>query len=155
MPLTGRSPPERARMSSYPELQLLINGAWKSSSVSEPVYNPADGSVAGALPHASRADLDEAVAGAVEGQKAWAALPPIEREATMMRAAHLLKERTKEIALALVLDQGKTMEEAYVEVSTAHDRIIWDAAEGRRMYGRIVPGRPGVRQMVTRHAVGV
>ena len=48
----------------YEKLELLINGQWRQGSEgkTEPVYNPATGEVLGQLPHASTADLDEALA---------------------------------------------------------------------------------------------
>lgn len=139
----------------YPEIKLFIAGAWTSSAKRTPIINPSTGEPIGQLPHATLDDLDAALDAAVAGQKTWSRLSPGEREAIMLRAAQLLKERAEEIAAALVLDQGKTMPEARVEVTTACDRIAWDATEGRRLYGRIVPSRPGLRQMVTRHPLGV
>jgi succinate-semialdehyde dehydrogenase/glutarate-semialdehyde dehydrogenase len=40
-------------------------------------------------------------------------------------------------------------------VQRACDIIEWDAAEGRRVYGRIIPSEPGMRQLVLREPVGV
>lgn len=139
----------------YPEIKLFIAGVWTSSGKRTPIINPSTGAPAGELPHASLADLDRALESAVAAQKQWARLAPGEREAIMVRAAHILKERSEDICHAIVTDQGKTIPEARVEVATAIDRILWDASEGRRLYGRIVPARPGMRQLVTRHPLGV
>ena len=46
-------------MLNYPKLQLFIDGEWKSRN-GQPVLNPADDSVLGTVPHATRADLDAA-----------------------------------------------------------------------------------------------
>ena len=48
---------------AYEKLELLINGKWRQggSNKSEPVYNPATSETIGDLPHASKADLDEAL----------------------------------------------------------------------------------------------
>ncbi|QGZ93687.1 NAD-dependent succinate-semialdehyde dehydrogenase [Terricaulis silvestris] len=140
---------------SYPEIKLCIGGVWKTSTKRTPIINPSSGESAGELPHATTADLDAALDAAVAAEKTWSRTAPAERETIMLRAAAILKDRTEDIARAVVTDQGKTLFEARVEVSTAHDRIMWDAAEGRRLYGRIVPSRPGLRQMVTRHPFGV
>ena len=53
-------------MPNYPDLQLFIGGEWKSAD-GQPVLNPADESVLGIVPHATRADLDAALAAAESG----------------------------------------------------------------------------------------
>ncbi|MFV3126307.1 NAD-dependent succinate-semialdehyde dehydrogenase [Niveispirillum sp. KHB5.9] len=139
----------------YPELKLFIGGQWRGTARGEPVINPADGSILATLPHAGRQDLDDALAAAEKGFRLWRATDPAEREQVLQRAAANLLARREEIAVSLVLDQGKTIKEARNEVRVAHDRILWDAGEARRLYGRIVPAAPGMRKMVTRHPLGV
>ena len=57
-------------MTAYPELQLYIDGHWKSAD-GQPVINPADESTLGTVPHATKADLDAALAnGALLGVSA-------------------------------------------------------------------------------------
>ena len=48
---------------SYPQLQMLIAGQWTNgtSGVTAKVTCPADGTVLGELPHASKGDLDDAL----------------------------------------------------------------------------------------------
>ena len=54
------------------------------------------------------------------------------------------------------MEQGKPYAEARGEVLVSADIIDWYAEEGRRSYGRIVPGRAkGMRQMVMQEPVGV
>ena len=56
----------------------------------------------------------------------------------------------------MVLEQGKPYPEARGEVIVSADIIDWYAEEGRRSYGRIVPGRgKGVRQLVMQEPIGV
>ena len=74
----------------------------------------------------------------------------------MRKAADLLRERCDHVSKVMVQEQGKVYPEARGEVLTSADIIDWYAEEGRRAYGRIVPGRqPGVRQLVTQEPVGV
>jgi len=134
---------------------MFIGGKWITSDAGEPVINPADGSVLGHLPHANRADLDAALAAAAAGFAAWRRFTPAARERILLNAAENLKARAEEIAIGLVLDQGKTIQEARTEVQIAQDRIAWDATEGRRIYGRIIPAGPALRKTVTRHPLGV
>src|SRR6202007_3054388 len=60
------------------------------------------------------------------------------------------------VATVQTQEQGKVFAESRVEVLTSADIIDWYAEEGRRAYGRIIPGRQkGVRQIVTQEPVGV
>ena len=57
-------------MPQYPDLCLFVAGNWKSVD-GAPVINPADESILGTVPHASRADLDAALTAAEEGFRVW------------------------------------------------------------------------------------
>ena len=74
----------------------------------------------------------------------------------MRKAADLMRERHDAISKIMVLEQGKVYVEARAEVLTSADIIDWYAEEGRRSYGRIVPGRAkDTRQLVMQEPVGV
>lgn len=141
-------------MSGYPELRLYIAGEWKRSS-GEPVINPADETVLGEVPHASRSDLDRALAAADEGLAVWRKTSAARRAEILLRAASLIRERCDSIALAMTLEQGKPFEESRLEVLRGASVFEWDANEGRRLYGRVIPGEPGFVQMTLRQPIGV
>jgi succinate-semialdehyde dehydrogenase/glutarate-semialdehyde dehydrogenase len=83
-------------------------------------------------------------------------MPAYDRSNIMRKAANLVRERHDHIAKVMTQEQGKPYPESRAEVMTTADIIDWYAEEGRRTYGRIVPGRAkGVRQIVTREPVGV
>ncbi|HYM02574.1 MAG TPA: aldehyde dehydrogenase family protein, partial [Stellaceae bacterium] len=141
----------------YSTLALYIDGEWLSGGGrdSEQVINPATEKPLATLPHASQADLDRALAAAQKGFKIWRATSAYERSRIMGRAADLIRERQEAIARILTMEQGKTLAEARIEVAVSADIIEWYGEEGRRSYGRIVPGRvPGVRQMMVQEPVG-
>src|SRR3974390_2337242 len=74
----------------------------------------------------------------------------------MRKAADLVRERYDHISKVQTQEQGKPYPESRAEVLTSADIIEWYAEEGRRAYGRIVPGRQkGVRQIVLQEPVGV
>src|SRR6516225_7917428 len=78
------------------------------------------------------------------------------RSKIMRKAADLMRERHDAISKVLVQEQGKVYVEARAEVITSADIIDWYAEEGRRSYGRIVPGRvKGTRQLVVPSPVGM
>ena len=126
----------------YTELGLYIDGAWLNGEgrQGEDVLNPATGKALARLPHASTADLDHALAAAEKGLAVWRATSPYDRAKVMRKAADLVRERADAMARILTQEQGKVYAESRAEVLTSADIVEWFAEEGRRAYGRIVPG---------------
>jgi succinate-semialdehyde dehydrogenase/glutarate-semialdehyde dehydrogenase len=142
----------------YANLELYIDGQWLNGDgrAGEDVINPATEKPLARLPHASTADLDRALEAAKKGFAVWRAVSPYERAKVMRKAADLMRERHETIAKILVQEEGKAYPEARAEVRTSADIIEWYAEEGRRAYGRIVPGSfKGIRQIVVQEPVGI
>ncbi|KQY97346.1 NAD-dependent succinate-semialdehyde dehydrogenase [Pseudolabrys sp. Root1462] len=142
----------------YTDLKLYIDGQWLGAEnrKSEDVINPATGKVLGKLPHASKADLDHALAAADKAFKTWSRTSAYDRSNILRKAANLMRERADHIARVQTQEQGKPFPESRIEVMTSADITDWYAEEGRRAYGRIVPGRmKGIRQIVLQEPVGV
>ena len=141
----------------YPDVLLCINGAWTKAADgrSIPVVNPATEETIGTVAHAGRADLDAALDAAEQGFAAWRKISAYERSKIMRRAAELLRERAEKVAQLMTLEQGKPLAQARLEAGVGSDIIEWMAEEGRRVYGRVVPGRaPNVQQLVVKEPVG-
>ncbi|RZT11299.1 succinate-semialdehyde dehydrogenase / glutarate-semialdehyde dehydrogenase [Duganella sp. CF402] len=142
---------------TYPHVRLLIGNEWTDATGGKtiPVINPATGKEIGTVAHASIADLDRALAAAQKGFDAWRKVSAFERTATLRRAAALLRERADEIGRLLTQEQGKPLAQARMEALAGADIIDWFAAEGMRVYGRIVPSRnPAAQQLVLKEPVG-
>jgi succinate-semialdehyde dehydrogenase / glutarate-semialdehyde dehydrogenase len=142
----------------YTELGLFIDGRWQAAEGrdGEDVFDPATGKSLAQLPHATTADLDAAIAAAVKGFAVWRNTSPYERAKRLHTAADLVRQRADHIARILVQEQGKVIAEAKLEVNYAADILDWFAEEGRRAYGRVVPGRTrGTRQLVVQEPVGI
>src|ERR1700733_13221493 len=142
----------------YGNLELFIDGKWLRGNgrKGEDVINPSTEKPLAHLPHASQADLDQALDAAKKGLAVWRATSAYDRSKIMHKAADLLRERFDAIAKIMVLEQGKVYVEARGEVIGSADIIDWYAEEGRRSYGRIVPGRgKGVRQLVVQEPIGI
>jgi succinate-semialdehyde dehydrogenase / glutarate-semialdehyde dehydrogenase len=142
----------------YTDLALHIGGSWLNGDgrQGEDVINPATEKPLGRLPHASASDLDAALAAAAKGFEVWRATSAYDRAKVLRKAAGLVRERADTIARIMTLEQGKVFAEARVEAFGTADVLEWFAEEGRRAYGRLVPGRgKGVRQMVVQEPVGV
>jgi succinate-semialdehyde dehydrogenase/glutarate-semialdehyde dehydrogenase len=142
----------------YTDLALHIGGAWRNGDgrKGEDVVNPATEKALGHLPHASASDLDEALAAAKKGFDVWRATSAYDRAKVLRKAANLVRERAEPIARIMTQEQGKVLGESRLEVLTTADIIEWFAEEGRRAYGRIIPGRvKGTRQIVLQEPIGV
>ena len=142
----------------YETLNHYIDGKWvePTGAKSQDVMNPAKDSVLGKLGHASKGDLDKAIAAAEKGFQVWRKTSAYDRSKILRKAADLVRERADAIANVLTLEQGKVLAEAKAEVLSGADVIDWFAEEGKRAYGRIIPARAdGVRNMVILEPVGV
>ncbi len=73
------------------------------------VMNPSTGEVQAQVLLASKADVDTAVASAVEAQKQWAAWNPQRRARVMMKFIELVNANVDELAELLSIEHGKTV----------------------------------------------
>lgn len=141
----------------YPDLGLFIGGDWVTAKGhrTEPVLNPATEQRIGELPHATRNDLDRALAAAGESFTAWKNLAPDQRGKILRGAATLMRERREEIARTATIESGKPIAQTRIEVEMSAEIFDWYAEEGRRAYGRVLPRRSsGTRMTVFRDPVG-
>ncbi|MES2561879.1 MAG: NAD-dependent succinate-semialdehyde dehydrogenase [Pseudomonadota bacterium] len=142
----------------YENLALYIDGAFVPAQgrKTEAVMNPASNEVLGQLPHATREDLDQALAAAERAFATWSKTSPLERSAILRKVAELARERAQDIGRNITLDQGKPLAESVGEVMACAEHAEWHAEECRRIYGRVIPPRRAdVRQFVLREPVGV
>ena len=143
---------------SYEQLALYVDGEFLAGDGrrEQDVVNPANGQPFATLPHATKQDLDRALAAASKAFQSWRFTSPMERSGLLRKVAALIRERAPAIARNITLDQGKPLAEALQEVMTCAEHAEWHAEECRRIYGRVIPPRSeGVRQMVIREPIGV
>ena len=142
---------------AYERLGMLIDGRWiYETERRDDVVDPATGQTIGHLPHATDADLADAVASAQRAFESWKNRSPLERGQILRRFADLARSHAEAIGRNMTRDQGKPLAEAIGEIRFAADHADWHAEEARRIYGRIIPSRdPRVQQLVTREPVGV
>ncbi len=141
----------------YTDLKLIIDGQELSGSgrKTEAVVNPATEERLGDLPHATTADLDAALAAAARGFEVWRNRTAVERAKILRRAADLIRERQDRIAMILTLEQGKPVAESLQELGLSVETLDWMADEGRRAYGRVIPGHaPHSRVFTVQEPVG-
>jgi succinate-semialdehyde dehydrogenase/glutarate-semialdehyde dehydrogenase len=141
-------------MHRYPDLKLYIAGEWRRPSAGLPVVNPADESVIGTVPTASKSDLDDALDAAAKGFKIWSMTAPAQRAAVILKAAALLRDRIEEIAYSITVEHGKPITQARLEVIRGCEFFEWDAGEAQRNYGRVIPSGPGIKYIVLHQPIG-
>ncbi len=101
------------------ETKLLINGELVGASDVLSVVDPSTGAPFIEVPRASRAQVEAAVAAAKAAQPAWSALPLARRQEHLLRFADALHEHAGEITRTLVMEQGKPLDQAALEVGYA------------------------------------
>ncbi len=125
-------------MTNLPEPRLYIGGAYVDAASGETfdTINPATGAVICSVQQAGQADVDRAVAAAVEGQAVWAAMTGAERGRIMNEAVRILRARNDELAALEVLDTGKPIQEAkVVDVASGADAIEYFAGLAAGLHG--------------------
>lgn len=100
------------------KLKNYIGGTWVESDTSEyiPVYNPATCEVLAECPESTASDVDRAVQAAQEAFEEWRSTPVMNRAQYMHRFKVLLEENFEDLARIVVMENGKTIDEARGEV---------------------------------------
>jgi succinate-semialdehyde dehydrogenase/glutarate-semialdehyde dehydrogenase len=144
-----------ARPLSPPRLFIAGKHVEGESPAELAVIDPATGQALATFRGASAPQVQAAIDAAARAFPAWAATPAHERAAILRGAAALLRQRVEEVARVMTLEQGKPLAESRGEVLSSCEIFEWNADEGRRLYGRIVPARArDTAQHVLREPVG-
>lgn len=136
-----------------PEYQLLIGGRLVDGATTYPVVNPATEDVIAECPHASRAQLEEAIVAAKKAFPAWAALSFADRRAYINRIADRLNERAPEFARLLTQEQGKPLAESTAEIAYTEAFLRYQAAYDLPM--EVIEDSDSRRVETTRRPLGV
>lgn len=143
-------------MPELPELKLYINGRWVNGATGHflDVVNPASGDVIGHLPMAGPQDIEMALKAASSAFPAWRDTPPSQRSKILIASAGLIRQRSEHLAALTTLELGMRFKDALVLVQRAADVLEWDANEGRRLYGRVIPSETNLSMAVLREPIG-
>ena len=122
----------------YEKLELLINGKWRQGSGGKRnCLQSGNSEVLGELPHASIADLDEALAASEKAFQVWRKETALNRQKIQEKACRILEDRFDEVAENLTKEMGKPLAEAKIELSVAIDIIRWYGEEGNGFTGAL------------------
>lgn len=135
---------------------LYINGEWRDTRNKLDVINPATGEVIKSVATGGQAETQEAIASAKKAFVSWGKTTGNERSNYLSKAVQLMKERSKELAETITLENGKPLPNAIGEVTGAIAFLEWYAEEAKRIYGDTIPASdPDKHLMVIREPVGV
>jgi acyl-CoA reductase-like NAD-dependent aldehyde dehydrogenase len=123
------------------------------------VTNKYSGEVATRVALARPADIDRAIAAAVEAAEPMAKMPPYERQAVLNHCVKRFEERFEELAVALCIEAGKPIKDARGEVSRLIDTFRIASEESVRIGGEVMnleiaPRAKGYRGMYKRVPIG-
>jgi succinate-semialdehyde dehydrogenase / glutarate-semialdehyde dehydrogenase len=138
--------------------ELLVAGIWRPAASGRrlDVSDPATGAVLASVADADRGDAEAAVGAAAAAAADWAATAPRARADLLMRAFHLMHDRSEELARLISYENGKSLADARSEVSYAAEFFRWYAEEGVRLRGQVGRSPSGTnRLLVTHQPVGV
>ncbi len=126
-------------------MKMFVAGQWVDTPKKIEVKNPFDGSVVDTVPQGSADDVDQALAGLLEGARIMRAMPGHERYKILRRAADLVDQRSEELGRLISREEGKVLAEGLTEVSRGRETLELSAEEAKRLGGEVVPldGAPG------------
>jgi betaine-aldehyde dehydrogenase len=108
-------------MRAQPQASHYIGGTYLESQNGTPFDSlyPATGEVIAQIKAADDAIIEDAIRAAKEGQKAWAATPPVDRGRVLRKAAEILREKNHELSVLETLDTGKPLQETLIADATS------------------------------------
>jgi glyceraldehyde-3-phosphate dehydrogenase (NADP+) len=104
-------------------MKMFLRGQWQDGAEKIEVRNPWDGSVVDVVPAGTPADIEAAVAGAVEGAAIMRQTPGYDRGQILARAAELMRGRVDELGRTISLEEGKTFAEGKGEAQRAIETV--------------------------------
>jgi len=99
-------------------VSFYVNGKWEGAGNRPmmPVTNPATGTAIAQVAYASAADVDRTVQAAHAAYLKWRDVPVVDRVQALYRYKALLEKHANDLAAALTAENGKTAEDARMEV---------------------------------------
>ena len=115
---------------------LVGHHSWEGQAQrTSEVFNPATGAVTGVLDLASKAVVDEIVAGAAGAAKEWGQTSIARRTKVLFAFRELLEARKGEIARTIVAEHGKTYADAVGEINRGLEVVEFACGVGTIMKG--------------------
>ena len=141
-------------------LKNYINGSWTESREQQTtnVVNPANQEVLAKVPYGENtvADVNSAVAAAVEALKDWRDTPVMKRVQPLYKLKYLLEENIDEIARLITLECGKSFAESKAEMQRAIENVETACGTPILIQSEFSENvAPGIDEFMIRQPVGV
>ncbi len=139
-------------------VSFYINGKWEDrpGRTSMPVTNPATGEVIANVGYADAADADRVVQAAHAAFLRWRDVPVVDRVQALYRYKALLDANHNELARVLTRENGKTAEDARMEVRRAIQMVEFACGMPSLMMGDSLNDvSPGIDCKTIRQPLGV
>ncbi|HOQ44597.1 MAG TPA: aldehyde dehydrogenase family protein [Bryobacteraceae bacterium] len=142
--------------------KLILNGK-RVDSVSGRTFavrNPATQEIIGYVPKANAEDVHNAIEVAKRGKSIMAALPAHQRAQILKKTADLIGSHHEELSRLLCRENGKTIRQCRIEISTTQRLFVDFGEEAKRIGGNYLPmdAVPGLERMVAytiRQPIGI
>lgn len=134
-----------------------INGQWVGHEENRfQVINPSTGEMVGTVTRGGKAETKQAIEAASASFESWSQKTASERSQFLYKLHQLILEEKQELAELMTCELGRPLKESLGEVDYAASFIEWFAEEGKRVYGRTIPGKTeNHRIQVIKQPVGV
>lgn len=129
--------------------EILIGGEWETTGRFIDVMDPATGSVVGRVVDGSPDDALRALGAAAASQGAWGRVAAYERARLFRRAEIRLVEARDVIARSIVLESGKPLEQATIEIDAAIQYWRYYAGQIGQHAGTYAPSSDGTFRVIT------
>ena len=141
------------------ELAPIVGGRAVETGDRYEVGSPYDGSPVASVHRAGAAEIEAAIAGAVNAFDETRRLPAWRRSEVLDAVGDVIAARREELGRTIALEAGKPLKTARLEVDRAAFTFRVAAEEARRIYGEIVPldwlpGNDGREAMIRRVPLG-
>ena len=135
-----------------PTYPIYCAGEFITTNTELPVVFPYNGEIAAKTYLAGADELEKAIAAGISAEKPMKDLPAYARSEAMLHLARRIAERKEEFAEAMVLEVGKPLFYARIEVDRAIQTFTDGAEEAKRLYGEwlALDRAPSFRQRVRR-----
>lgn len=134
-----------------------VNGRWTAAADAADfaVTDPASGALVGRVAALGPAETDAAIAAACAAFPLWRDRLPQDRAAILRRWGALMLDHCEDLALLMVLEQGKPLAEARGEIGYAASFMDWFAGEALRINAESVTSHlPDAEMILRREALG-